>query len=120
MRIFDKDAACRCSAVRGDGDNLHGNDGDADNNGDADCEDDNNVCFSLGNIVSQSRENGTTELKRSCWLRHFCTGGHSTATPSDDEYREQGLRFQRILTRVTSCALFHCSGRNLLLLPSVY
>ena len=59
-------------------------------------------------------------IKRSCWLRHSCSGGHRTTTPNDDNYREQGIRFQRILTCVTSCALFHCSMRKLLLPSLVY
>ena len=36
-------------------------------------------------------------IKRSCWLRHSCSGAHCTTAPNDDNYREQGIRFQRIL-----------------------
>lgn len=37
--------------------NHNDNGGDVDDNGDDDDEEDKNICFSLGNIVSQSREN---------------------------------------------------------------
>lgn len=37
--------------------NHNDNDGDVDDSGDDDDEDDTNLCFSLGNVVSQSREN---------------------------------------------------------------
>ena len=47
MRLFDKDAARRCSVVRGDGDHHHDNEGDADESWDDDAEGDNNMRFSL-------------------------------------------------------------------------